>query len=269
MSIAEKDLLGGGIALTVDGVTQRKAILGIPEGNIAVGSRVRVINFDTLPQYTNEVGTVVDHKYEYKYATALDDMNMDGAKSKKKGDVWDGGKGGNGAYRVDSESESSDFSDDTISDVSLTSSDSDDYDKRDEDDYFENIGGNRGNRARFGTGDNDVLEEPNAEILEDAHEMVPFGGLSKEYDASYSLRQMAFRPHLELLCSPNVKVAGAIGAGMVSLKKNANGTASGAMKVGECDTCQWLLGGATTRDATYSFYFEAVNNAGGQGIFNG
>lgn len=41
------------------------------------------------------------------------------------------------------------------------------------------------------------------------------------------------------------------------------------MKVGECDTCQWLLGGTTTRDATYSFYFEAVNNAGGAGIFNG
>ena len=31
------------------------------------------------------------------------------------------------------------------------------------------------------------------------------------------------------------------------------------MRVGECDTSQWLLGGGVSRESTYSFFFETHN----------
>ncbi|KAJ1606218.1 putative Sec23 [Cryptosporidium canis] len=74
-----------------------------------------------------------------------------------------------------------------------------------------------------------------------------------EPDASGYIKQ-AFNGRVEILCSKDVKVSGAIGACTSTGKKGAQ---VGDTMIGESNTCEWSFG-AMDKNTTVAFYFEVV-----------
>lgn len=95
-------------------------------------------------------------------------------------------------------------------------------------------------------------------VMSDSFSMNVFkDSLNKIFETdTHGYIQHAFNAKLEVLCSKEVKVCGAIGGCTATGKK---GVQVGDTSVGEGNTCEWVIP-ALDKRTTLAFYFEAVAN---------